>query len=290
MPKLNWTQELRKAYQELADGKITPEGLLADAQDAERRPDPSEGRRGIVRDKGERVDDRIEQPLHQGRDGRRTDRGRDSRAVHARRGIASGRHRRRAETSQGFEPRTAARTADRSPPPARQARRPRRRQGRGPVADDGLREPERPLHALHRSRRRAENGEPTSRSLPRRRHPDSPRRGPRRASRRDADQGQPGLQGRHSGRRPDHRDSPGSRQARQAARRRRAARLLHQGNEDRRRGQHHPRRAGVAGHAHRPTRGSNRAEGVQPQAQLRDGRDGPRRPAKGQRRLAVLPR
>jgi carboxyl-terminal processing protease len=29
MPKLKWTQELRKAYQELADGKITPDALLA---------------------------------------------------------------------------------------------------------------------------------------------------------------------------------------------------------------------------------------------------------------------
>lgn len=29
MPKLKWTQELRKAYQELADGKITPEALVA---------------------------------------------------------------------------------------------------------------------------------------------------------------------------------------------------------------------------------------------------------------------
>jgi len=29
MPKLHWTQELRKAYQELADGKIAPDALLA---------------------------------------------------------------------------------------------------------------------------------------------------------------------------------------------------------------------------------------------------------------------
>ena len=130
MPKLNWTQELRKAYQQLADGKIAPEALLATRKTLKEGLSSSEGGCRDVRHESDGMGERTERPVHQDRDGRRADRCGHSRPLHSRRGVAPRRHRGRPQGRQGVDPRTPHRTADRGAATARQARGPRWRQGR----------------------------------------------------------------------------------------------------------------------------------------------------------------
>ncbi len=227
MPRLEAQRNLRKQYQALLDGKIDLDKFVAER---DRILAGTKLKRAEAMDFAEKVMEAVK-IIAKGYV-KKVKVNRPGRLGHSRHVSAGGREgpredRNAAQKCWRPEGVGAAHAAGRRPASPGQARGPGQPQGHRPdLATHALQAP-RSVHDLHRPGPEKEDGSGDRRPLPRRRHPDPQGQRHRSAPGGDADQGQPGVQGGHPGRRPDHDRHPRGGQPGQAAQP--AGGHLHQG-------------------------------------------------------------